>query len=98
MSGIDFGAATAVYQPKPSYRTPLAVSPQNCPAEDPVPQDARGQVADALPRLLEREGDLFFVQAKQWSSLTNPRQQRSILPQTQSNDPIEIANREGADR
>src|SRR5687768_11268830 len=98
MSGIDFGATTTVYQPKPGYRTSLVVGPQDCPAEDPVPQDTRGQVADALPGLLEREGRRFFVQAGQRNSLANPGQHRCILPQTQSDDPVEVAHREGADR
>ena len=42
MSGIDFGAPIAVYQPQPRYRTSLAVCPKNRPSEDPVPYDARG--------------------------------------------------------
>src|SRR4051812_41276645 len=98
MRGIDFGAATAVDQPKPGYRTSLAVGPQDCPAKDPVAQDAEGQVADAFPGLLERKGSLFFVQAGQRNSLADPGQHGSILPQTQTDDPVEVARRERADR
>lgn len=79
--GIDFGAATAVYQPKPRYRTPLSVRPQHRPAEDPVSQDARGQVTGALSDLLEHEGSLFFMQAGQWNDFANSRQYGCLFPQ-----------------
>src|SRR5471032_797861 len=41
MSGVDFGAAAAVYQPEPRYRASFAIGPQDRPAKNAVAYDPR---------------------------------------------------------
>ena len=93
----DFGTTTAVYQPKSRHRASLAVGSQDRPAKDAVPHDARGQVTDALPCLLEREGLLFFMQAGHRNCLAISRQHGVVFPQTQIDDPSEVARRKRTD-
>src|SRR3546814_11546663 len=61
MRRFDLCPAAAVDQLEPRDRTALVIGPENDPAENPVPNDARGEITDPVAVLLELQGCPLFL-------------------------------------